>query len=218
MGSGKLRLSYKSTQFNLLRLPLVIYTEGAYTRPKHSRPSTAQGPLLCSAFVSTDPPDLSSAQPNLAVHASLNMPQPLPHPCPCSNCCQKCPPPASPAIKTPSTLPAHFRLCMRWNLFPGTHNFTCSPSSEPTAPGCAAVCALASLLTLQASVSLSDLISWPVSDLRMGPFHSHSVCLTVAGPALVSTNYNLRTGLRTVLNTGRISAIVNKKEIFCSRG
>ena len=111
-GSSEQKLtSYKAILFNLLHLPLIAYTAGAYTPPKSSSLSTtwSQPTALPSPSSQIPTPTYLMLQSNLAVQASVTMPQPLPHPWPHSSCSQKCPPPASPSVKTPSPHMAHFR-------------------------------------------------------------------------------------------------------------
>lgn len=95
-------------------------------------------------------------QANLAVCAFLTLLQPLPHPCPHSRCFQKCPPPASPSVKTPSPRTAHFRPCIFRSLFPGTHKSMASlPPQSPVALGLS--CYLAACFTPPYVAGISEI-------------------------------------------------------------
>lgn len=153
MGTGKQKLtSYKSIHFSLL-LPKHRCIEPTWAfKAGHNM----QPPAVLSTSLSPQiPHTFLMLQPNLAVHASSSMPQPLPPPCPRSGFCQECPPPASPSVKTPPPLMVHFRRCVLWSLFPG--NLTAHAHPHLGAPWhlVCAVPALGSCLTLPASVNLS---------------------------------------------------------------
>lgn len=204
MGSGKQKLTSpslsNSTSFICPLLPtLLVYI------PHPSIQSSPQyGAHRCAQLLSLQISHTHlMLQTNLALHASLTVPHPLPHPCRHSSCCRKCPPPASPCVKPPSTLMAYFRLHVPWSLpwNPRLHHLL-SPWS-PWHLVCAAVSALVSLLLmLRALVNLFDLVSYSVSTLRMG--------LAFCTPDSVWHMVGLQELLFldwTVLNMGRISAI-----------
>lgn len=158
MGTGEQKLtSYKSIHFSLLHSVVPYYLQHRCIEPTWAFKAghNMQPPAALSTVLFPQiPHTYLMLQPNLSVRASSSMPQPLPPPRPRSGFCRKCPPPASPSVKTPPLM-VHFRRCVPWSLFPG--NLTAQAHPHLCVPWhlVCAVPALGSCLMLPASVNLS---------------------------------------------------------------
>lgn len=123
MGSGKQKLTSPSLSNSISFICPLLPTLLVYIPHPSIQSSPQYGAHRCAQLLSLQiSHTYLMLQTNLAFHASLTVPHPLPHPCRRSSCCRKCPPPASPCVKTPSTLMANFRLHIPWSLFPGIHD------------------------------------------------------------------------------------------------
>lgn len=112
--------NWHTTQFCLLHLSfmtmllsLMTNAISAYILPEHSQLSTVWSPLLYLVFVPTNPPAYTLTKPGFT--CLLKYSWPLPHPCPQLTHCQKCSPPATSSVKSPSTLMVCFRSGIPWS-------------------------------------------------------------------------------------------------------